>query len=105
MSVDYKNYLAANVGTTPVAVYTATKQSTVIGLILANTTTSEVNATVTLTSGGTTVNIIKNVPLKVGNSLDVAKQSRIVAEIGDIVTVTAATASSVDVTLSTMEVA
>lgn len=105
MAVDYKNYPTANIGTTPVVVFTASKQTTIIGLLLCNTTTSSVNATVTLTSGGTTVNIIKNVPLKVGNSLDIVSGSRLVAEQGDIVTVVCSNASSVDVVVSTMEIA
>lgn len=107
MATTLKNYITANVGTSPLTVYnptTAGIQSTLIGLVLANTTTSAVTASVTLTSASTTVYIIKNVTLPSGNSLDIIGGSKIIIEQNDSLQVTSSTASSIDVTVSTVEV-
>lgn len=107
MATTLKNYITANVGTTPSTVYnptTAGIQSTLIGLVLANTTTSAVTASVTLTSGAATVYIIKNVTLPSGNALDIVGGGKIIIEQNDLIQVTSSAASSVDVTVSTVEV-
>lgn len=108
MATNFKNYLTANIGITPTVVYNPTTvgiQSTIIGFILANTTTVPVTITVTLTSGATTVNIIKNATITNGNSLDLANTGgRIVLAQNDSISVVSSAATSIDVTISTVEV-
>jgi hypothetical protein len=77
-------------------------QATLIGLLIANTTTSLVTATVTLNSGATTVNIVKNVQIPSGTSLDVVQSAKIVIERNDVLAVSAT--GAVDVTVSSIEV-
>lgn len=107
MTTTLKSYLTANVGLTATTVYNPTSagiQSTVIGMTLANTTTSSVTANVTLTSGSTTVYLIKNVVLPSGNTLSVLGDGKFIVNEDDLVRVQSSAASSVDVIVSTVEV-
>ena len=107
MATTLKNYLTANVGTAASTVYSPTTagiQATVIGLTLANTTTSPVNASVTITSGATTVFIVKNTAVPAGNSLSVLGDGKFIVEQNDVVQVISSAANSIDVVLSTVEV-
>ena len=107
MATALKNYPTASVGTTATTVYnptTAGIQATVIGLTLANTSTSSITASVTVTSGATTVYIIKNTSIPSGNSLSILGDGKFVVEQNDVVQVVSSAASSVDVLLSVVEV-
>ena len=107
MTTTLKNYLTSNVGTSSTTIYnptTAGIQATVIGLTLANTTTSPVNASVTITSGATTVFIVKNTAVPAGNSLSVLGDGKFIVEQNDVVQVISSAANSIDVVLSTVEV-
>jgi hypothetical protein len=107
MATTLKSYPTANVGVTATTVYNPTTsgiQSTVIGMTLANTTTSPVTASVTVTSGATTIYIIKNVTLPVGNALSVLGDGKFIVEQNDVVQIQSSAASSVDVLVSVVEV-
>jgi hypothetical protein len=107
MATNLKNYLTPNVGISATPVYNPTAtgiQSTVIGLTLANTTTAPISVSVTVTSGVTTVYIIKNTVIPSGNSLSALGDGKFIVEQNDIVQVVSSTASSVDVMLSVVEV-
>jgi hypothetical protein len=107
MATTLKNYLTAAVGTSLTSVYNPTTsgiQSTVIGLTLANTTTATVTASVAITSGATTVYIIKNTRIPEGNSLSILGDGKFIVEQNDSVQVISSAASSIDVVLSVVEV-
>jgi phage gp45-like len=107
MAINYKNYITQNVGTTPTTVYNPTTvgvQSTLIGFNITNTNSIPVTANVTLTSGATTVYMIKNVMLPVGNALNLIDSGKMVMEQNDVIQVSCSSASSVDVIVSTVEV-
>ena len=104
MAINYKNYLVSSV-TTSTTLYNPTTsgiQSTVIGLLIANTSTSTVTATVTLNDGVTTSNIVYNITIPVGNSLDVVQGAKIVVEQNDLIAISAS--GTVDAILSAVEV-
>lgn len=104
MAITYQNTLTASV-TASTTVYSPTAtgvQATLIGLLIANTTTSTVTATVTLNSSATTVNIVKNVVIPSGTSLDVVQSAKIVIERNDVLAVSAT--GAVDITVSSIEV-
>ena len=107
MATTLKSYPTANVGVTATTVYnptTAGIQSTVIGMTLANTTTNSVTASVTLTSGATTMYIIKNTTIPSGNSLSILGEGKFIVEQNDVLQVVSSAASSVDVLVSVVEV-
>lgn len=107
MASTFKNYMAAGVGTSPNSVYTAPSatQSTVIGMTIANVTSSNVTASVQVTSGATTVYLVKDATIPVGGSLvAIGGDQKVVLEAADVIKVTANTAASVDVLLSVLEI-
>ena len=96
-------------------IYTVAGSTTtiILGLILGNTTTSQVTATVTLTSNtgsrtnnnnevNQTVELITNAPIPAGSSLELLAGNKVVLEATDSISVTATGAT--DVALSYMEI-
>ena len=96
-------------------IYTVAGSTTtiILGLILGNTTTSQVTATVTLTSDtgsrtnnndevNQTVELITNAPIPAGSSLELLAGNKVVLEATDSISVTATGAT--DVALSYMEI-
>ena len=106
MAINYTATQTANV-TTITTVYNPTTsgvQATLIGCLLANTTTSTVTASVTLVNSGATVttNIVKNVIIPTGTSLDIMNSAKIVVPQNYAVQVVAS--GTTDVTVSSIEV-
>ena len=96
-------------------IYTVASSTTtiILGLILGNTTTSQVTATVTLTSDTSnrtnandevnqTVELVTNAPIPAGSSLELLAGNKVVLEATDSISVTATGAT--DVALSYMEI-
>ena len=96
-------------------IYTVASSTTtiILGLILGNTTTSQVTATVTLTSdtaaragnndeANQTVELITNAPIPAGSSLELLAGNKVVLEATDSISVSATGAT--DVALSYMEI-
>ena len=77
-----------------------------IGLNLANTTSSAVTADITLVNNdGDNVKIVKTAPISVGGALvAVGGDQKVVLEASDKLQVKSSTASSIDVTLSILEI-
>lgn len=93
---------------TAMTIYTcpAATETTIIGLTVANITTSQVLVTVTLeNSDGDNVNLIKNAPVPVGSALvPVGGDQKVVMEASDVLKVTCDTANGADTTLSILEI-
>lgn len=104
MANTFKSYLTANV-TTQTTVHTApvSTQTTVIGLSLANASTSALTATVTLTRGSTVVNVIKDAAIPAADSLILyGGDQKLVMQSNDLLKVTSS--GAVDVIVSVLEV-
>lgn len=106
MAINYTSTQTASV-TTLTTVYNPTTsgvQATLLGCLLANTTTSAVTASVTLVNSGATVttNIVKNVTIPTGTSLDIMNAAKIVVPANYSVKVISSGAT--DVTVSAVEV-
>ena len=97
-----------NIGTADSAVYTcpSATQTTIIGMNLANTTTGSVLANVTLLNDdGDSCFVVKNAPIPNGGSLvAVGGDQKLVMEANDIIKVSSDTTTSVDVSLSILEI-
>ena len=103
----FKNYLTANVGTTATTALTGASgaQTTVIGMTVANTTTGTVTASVTLTSGATTVYLVKNASVPAGGALvPIGGDQKVVVEASDVIQVQSSAATSLDVIVSVLEI-
>lgn len=103
----FKNYFSKNVGTSAATVYTgpSATQATVIGMTVANTTSSNITADVYITSGGTDFFIVKGATVPVGGALvPIGGDQKVVIETGDALKCVTSAASSADVTLSVLEI-
>jgi len=105
MANTFKNYFAADVGTTASNVVTSSTATTVIGCTLANKSNDAITASVLVNSSSTDYYLIKDAPILVGGALvPIGGEQKLVLETGDVLRVTANTASSVDVIVSVLEI-
>ena len=120
MANDFKRFTVTNVntstGASASAVYTvpagagsSALESIIIGITLANTTTAGITASVFLdnNSGSNDVHIVKNATIPAGSSLEVMAGNKLVVQnsgsAGDVIRVSAGTASACDATISVPE--
>ncbi len=108
MANTFKNAVSSAVGTGQTSVYTAPSSttSTVIGLTVANITSSSVtvDVVVTDTSSSTSAYLVKSATVPVGGALvPIGGDQKVVLETTDIIKVTSSAASSVDVFVSILE--
>lgn len=120
MANDFKRFTVSSVntstGASASAVYTvpagagsSALESIVIGITLANKTSTGVTASVFLDnfSGSNDVNIVKDAVIPAGSSLEVMSGNKIVlmndGTTGDVLRVSSGTATAVDATISVLE--
>ena len=120
MANDFKRFTVNNVntstGASASAVYTvpagagsSALESIIIGITLANTTTAGITASVFLdnNSGSNDVHIVKNATIPAGSSLEVMAGNKLVVQnsgsAGDVIRVSAGTASAWDASISVLE--
>jgi hypothetical protein len=106
MANNFKLKTKASVGVTTVGIYTVpgATTTTILGITLANVSGSGINVTVGIArTVADDVSIIRNVPIPQGSSLEFMAGNKVVLETGDIVTVKSDTASSLDASLSILE--
>jgi len=109
MANTFKRYTSRDVGTSLTAVgsYTVSSgtQVTVIGVTVANTTSSSVQVDVTHYDGSNDTYIVQDAPVPVGSSLVVVGgDQKLVLEPNDQVRVNSNASSSVDVVMSVLEI-
>tara|TARA_R100000742_G_C4256186_1_gene74059 strand:+ start:356 stop:685 length:330 start_codon:yes stop_codon:yes gene_type:complete len=108
MANTFKNRTLRAVGTSPVdvgAVVASSTQTTLIGMTVANITSSVISVTVTVNDGSNTTHIVKEAPVPTGGSLVVlGGDQKVVLMTGDKIIVTSNTASSADVIMSFLEI-
>jgi len=108
MANTFKNkvYSGANTSANAlVSVYTTPSSTTtvVIGLTLANTTTSQITADIKLNTGQS-VFLAKNIPIPSGSSFEYMAGNKIIMEAGHTLQVSSNTANSLDTVASIMEI-
>ena len=87
------------------AVYTAPSSTTtvVIGLTLANTTSSQITVDIKL-DASTNVFLIKDLPIPAGSSYEYMAGNKIILQASHSIIVQSDTANSLDTTMSIMEI-
>ena len=116
MANTFKLVTKANVTSADV-IYTVAGSTTtvVLGIMVGNTTTGQITATVSLASdtssraganneANQTVELVTNAPIPAGGSLETLGGGKLVLQTTDVLKVTSDTASSIDVALSIMEI-
>jgi hypothetical protein len=107
MANTFKNSFSKSVGTSAATVYTAPSatQTTLIGLSVANTTTSPITCDAYITSSAVDYFLIKGGVVPVGSSLVVVGgDQKVVLEAADALVVVTSAASSADVVCSLLEI-
>jgi len=102
----FKLKTKASVGVTTESVYVvpAATTTTVIGITLANVSGSSINVGIGVTRASEdNVNILKTVPIPQGSSLEVMAGNKLVLETTDTLTAISDVASSLDVSVSILE--
>jgi len=109
MANAFKNKTQRQIGTSLTALESYTvpgsTETTVIGLTIANTTTSQILVDATLNNGTNDFYIVKEAPVPVGSSLIViGGEQKVVLMPGDSVKVKSDTATSADAIMSILEI-
>jgi hypothetical protein len=107
MANTFKNSFSKSVGTSAATVYTAPSatQTTLIGLSVANTTSSPITCDAYITSSAVDYFLIKTGVVPVGGSLIiVGGDQKVVLEAADALKVVTSAASSADVVCSLLEI-
>ena len=94
---------------TPETIYTVQSGSTlvVLGLTLCNVHTAQVTATVQIVSRGATNGtsfLAKNVPIAVGQSIEILSGGKVILETGDLLRLDCSVTDKLSGTLSIMEI-
>ena len=102
----YKLKTKANVGVTTVGIYTVPAATTtiIIGIALANVSGTGVNVGVGITRvSADNISLMKNVPIPQGSTLEFMAGNKMILEATDTLTIISDTVSSIDVSVSIME--
>jgi len=103
----FKSYPSKNVGTAAASVYTcpASTQTTIIGLSMANTTSSPITTDAYITRSAVNYYLIEGATVPVGSALViVGGDQKVVMQTGDVLYVLNSVASSGDAFCSLLEI-
>ena len=104
MAQNFRRYLNRNTGTSAVTIFTSDSYDTIVGINIANTTGSSVNASVYITNSTLDYYLIKTAPIPSGSSLQVLDGgAKFVVQSGDALKIISDTASSLDTVVSTVD--
>jgi len=104
MAQNFRRYTSNDVGTSAATLFTANSYDTVVGISVANITTSAVTASVYINDGSNDIYLIRNCPIPSGSALQVLDGgAKFVVQSGDALKVVSDTASSLDVWVSTVD--
>ena len=104
MAQDFERNIARNVGTSAVTMRTANSDDALVGINIANVTTSQILMDVFINDGANDHYIIKDAPVPVGSALQVLDGgAKIVMQNNDVLKVQSDTASSADVWVSVVD--
>ena len=104
MAQDFERNIARNVGTSPVTLRTANSDDALIGINIANVTTSQILMDVYINDGSNDYYIIKDAPIPTGGTLQVLDGgAKFVVQALDRLYVVSDTASSLDVWVSAVD--
>jgi len=104
MAQDFTRYKARLTGTSAATLFTANSNDTIVGISVANVTTSSVLASVFINDGTNDFYLVKNAPIPSGSSLQVLDGgAKVVVQTGDVLKVVSDTASSLDTWISTVD--
>ena len=104
MAQDFERNTANAVGTSAVTLRTANSDDTLVGISVANVTSSQVTVEVYINDCSNDIHLVKDAPIPSGSALQVLDGgAKVVMQSGDALKVKSNTASSVDVWVSAVD--
>ena len=104
MAQDFERNTANSVGTSAATLRTANSDDAIVGITVANVTTSQISVEVYINDGSADIHIVKDAPIPAGSRLQVLDGgAKIVMVAGDVLKVKSDTASSADVWVSVVD--
>lgn len=104
MAQNFRRYTSNDVGTAAATLFTADSYDTIVGISIANISTSSVNVSVYINDGANDIYLVKDAPIPQGSQLQVLDGgAKYVVASGDALKVVSDTASSLDVWVSTVD--
>ena len=104
MAQDFERNIARNVGTSASTLRTANSDDALVGINVANTTTSQINVDVFINDGSNDYYIVKTAPIPAGSALQLLDGgAKIVMQSSGVLKVQSDTASSADVWVSVVD--
>ena len=104
MAQDFERNIARNVGTSAVTLRTANSDDALIGINIANVTTTQILMDVFINDGSNDYYIVKDAPIPAGSALQVLDGgAKVVMQASDVLKVQSDTASSADVWVSVVD--
>ena len=104
MAQNFRRYTSNDVGTSAATLFTANSYDTVVGISIANVTSSSVLADVYINDGSNDIYLVKEAPIPAGSSLQVLDGgAKVVVQSGDALKIKSDTASSLDVWVSAVD--
>jgi|TARA_R100000322_G_scaffold151558_1_gene108957 hypothetical protein len=104
MAQDFERNIARNVGTSASTLRTANSDDALVGINVANTTTSQINVDVFINDGSNDYYIVKTAPIPAGSALQLLDGgAKVVMQNNDVLKVKSDTASSADVWVSVVD--
>ena len=108
MANTFKSTTSGSIGTTLTNVYTCPGSTTtiILGASLANIDNNNIGGSIKLAKNGTGVGVddVKEAPVPVGSAVEVMAGNKVVMEAADVLQFQSDTASSLDVTVSLLEI-
>ena len=104
MAQNFRRFTSNYVGTGATTVLTANSYDTIVGISLANVTTSAITASCYINDGSNDIHLVKDVSIPAGSALQVLDGgAKFVVQSGDALKVISDTASSLDVWVSVVD--
>ena len=104
MAQDFERSIANGVGTGATTLRTADSDDAIVGIMVANVTSSQITVEVYITVSSVDYHLVKDAPIPAGSSLQVLDGgAKIVMQSGDALKIKSNTASSADVWVSVVD--
>ena len=104
MAQDFERDKANGVGTSAATLRTANSDDAIVGIMVANVTSSQITVEVYITVGSDDIHLVIDAPIPAGSSLQLLDGgAKIVMQSGDVLKVKSNTASSADVWVSAVD--
>ena len=104
MAQDFERNIANNVGTSASTIFTADSADAVVGINIANVTSSQIKVSVFITVSSVDYHLVKDAPVPAQSAIQILDGgAKFVVESGDALKVVSDTASSCDVWVSAVD--